>query len=606
MAHNRLYAAAAAGMLFALASCSKTNTAPEISGIADAVVQAGTEWNAMEGVAASDKEDGEITSRISIESTPPLAFRNGKAVPQNAGNYELVYAVTDADGNTAEAYATLTVSKKTADAVVYRTFDFSTVQADDSCWKAQIADAKLASGSLQQGAYVFDIQNPGNGDGDIQLVRKGFPLKAADYKVRIWAKSTKETYAHIIARDEKASGWATFGGAFNVKIGTSVAPLELNFTGARNGRAELMLNLGKIVPNPENPADTTPQDFRVTIDKIELYEISGEERRKPLFKNTFEANAEGTVQVSAGDGSDAHVTAGSRSAAVQISRYPTDGGVWSIKADALLPGVQIESGKKYYYSVKLGAEKAQGGECLVESRSQFDACRVNFAGINLKAGEASVLSGTFTADKDVADPAIRLQIGNPSDGVSANTITITEVEFGLLEGDKEVVKTINAFSPFGRTTRNAEKEGLAWETFNGTDEDNERGVGTIWTENGSLFYRIDQGGVTDWHNKLIYGYSKNPLTLEADSYYTVEITAKADKNVSCGFFLNPLGGWDPRIAERIDFTTTEQTFSFDTKDTFVTDMDFEMLFQFGSEQTANLGEVTVEITGLKIYQKKVL
>jgi hypothetical protein len=31
-----------------------------------------------------------------------------------------------------------------------------------------------------------------------------------------------------------------------------------------------------------------------------------------------------------------------------------------------------------------------------------------------------------------------------------------------------------------------------------------------------------------------------------------------------------------------------------------------MLFQFGSEETANLGEVTVEISEVKIYQSKVL
>jgi hypothetical protein len=34
-------------------------------------------------------------------------------------------------------------------------------------------------------------------------------------------------------------------------------------------------------------------------------------------------------------------------------------------------------------------------------------------------------------------------------------------------------------------------------------------------------------------------------------------------------------------------------------------MNFEMLFQFGSEAAANLGEVTVEIVSITIYQKTV-
>ena len=81
--------------------------------------------------------------------------------------------------------------------------------------------------------------------------------------------------------------------------------------------------------------------------------------------------------------------------------------------------------------------------------------------------------------------------------------------------------------------------------------------------------------------------------------------AKATKDVSCGFFLNPLGSWDPRISEGLDLTTEEQTFTFETNDILITDMNFEMLFQFGSEATANLGEVTVEISSITIYQKTV-
>jgi hypothetical protein len=34
-------------------------------------------------------------------------------------------------------------------------------------------------------------------------------------------------------------------------------------------------------------------------------------------------------------------------------------------------------------------------------------------------------------------------------------------------------------------------------------------------------------------------------------------------------------------------------------------MNFEMLFQFGSEATAALGEVTIEFASITIYQSKV-
>ena len=594
-------------MILSLAACggSGENTAPVISGVADQTVEAGSEFDALAGVTANDAEDGDISSMITIEATPALNFKNGKATPETAGSYELVYSVTDKGGQTVEAYATLTVTKQTGEATVLYAFEFADQTVDARGWTAKIAEGVEATGELKQGAFVFDITNPGAGDGDIQLVLSGMPVKAADYKVKVWAKSTANTYAHILAKDESVEEWATFGGAFNVVIGEEIAPLELNFTAPGDGSTELMINLGKITTNPENPDDTTPENFTVTIDKIEVYEITGEETQTPVYTNDFSSADASALTVSAGDGAAASASFDGEAAVVTIDSYPTEGGVWSIKADIALPGVTIEQGQKYYYSFKINASNGQAGECLVESATLFHEARANFNGIAASAGEDTIVTAVFTAEANVSDPVIRLQIGNPSEGAAYNSIVIDDVVFGLVEGDKETNKTIYAFNAFGPNTANATNSAYPWQTFNGTDEDNDRGVGTIWTENGHMFYRIDQGGVTDWHNKLICGYGDNPLVLPADSYFVVEIVAKATKDVSCGFFLNPLGNWDPRITEGMDLTTEEQTFTFETNDILITDMNFEMLFQFGSEATANLGEVTVEIISITIYQKTV-
>ncbi len=580
---------------------SGDNTTPEIKGAKDVSVEAGSQFNALEGITASDAEDGDLTSKIVIESTPALTFTNGTTTPDKAGSYELTFKVTDSGGLTGEAYATLTVTKKTGEATVYKEFDFNTAQTVDSKgWTAQIADGVNAKGELKNGAYVFDITSPGNSDQDIQLVKSGVTLKAASYKVKVWAKSTAKTYAHLLAKEEGGDG--TYGGVYNAVIDEAIAPIELNFEVDKDCTTELALTLGKITPNPDNTADTTPENFTVTIDKIEVYEISGNETENAVYsQNNL---ADGSANVSAGDGATASVSFDG-GANFKIDSYPTEGGIWSIKADLALPDITIEEGVKYYYSFTVKSSNAQAGECLIESATQNDSQRVNFDGISLNAGEETVISGKFTADKNVSDPVIRMQIGTPSNGVTSNEITVTNVVFGKLEGDLQTIKTTYAFSPYGNGTANEKNPALPWLTFNGTDEDNDKGVGTIWSENGSLFYRIDQGGTVDWHNKLCCGYTDNPLVLEADSYYVVELTAKATKNVSCGFFLNPLGSWDPRISEKIDFTTSEQTFTFETTDTFFADMNFEMLFQFGSESTASLGEVTVEITDIKIYQKKV-
>ena len=578
---------------------------PTLDGVHDQSVMAGTEFDALAGVTATDAEGNDLTGMIMIESLPALNFRNGKATPENPGEYELVYSVTDKNGVTVEDYATLTVTKKTGEEVVFKAFDFGTVEVTDNRgWEARIGESADASAALKEGSYVIEIRNPGDGDGAVQLAKAGFALKAADYRIRIWAKSTKPTYAHILARNEKAEGWETFGGAFNVRITEEIAPLELTFSSEGEGSAELLFNLGKITPNPDNAEDTTPNDFTVTIDKIELYEVSGEEHEVPVYAADFSKN-EG-MYAETGDGANAGVTFADGKAVFTIENYPTEGGVWSVKANLNLGDLKIEKGKKYYYRFTLNAQNGQSGEALVESAARSWECRANFNGLSAPASEDVVVSSVFVAEADVDDPVIRLQIGNAPEGVTANTITVSGVEFGRMEGDKETHKTSDSFMPFGRSTATAGNPAYPWETFNGTDEDNDRGVGVIWADNDSFFYRIDQGGTVDWHNKLICGVGGNPLTLPADSYFTVEIVAKATKDVSCGVFLNPMGGWDPRVSEGMALTGEFQTFRFTTTDTLIMDMDFELLFQFGSEALAGMGEVTVEFQSITIYQTSVL
>ena len=103
----------------------------------------------------------------------------------------------------------------------------------------------------------------------------------------------------------------------------------------------------QITPNPENAKDTTPENFTVTIDKIEFYEISGEETKKPLFTNDFSSSKADSISVSAGDGADAKASVENKAGHFAIAKYPTDGGVWSIKADTILSKTKIENGKSY-------------------------------------------------------------------------------------------------------------------------------------------------------------------------------------------------------------------------------------------------------------------
>ena len=66
-------------------------------------------------------------------------------------------------------------------------------------------------------------------------------------------------------------------------------------------------------------------------------------------------------------------------------------------------------------------------------------------------------------------------MGSPSEGVTSNTVTVTNLEFGTVSGDLDTEKTIDYF---GQSIAADANPDLLWTVYNGTDEDNELGVGT--------------------------------------------------------------------------------------------------------------------------------
>ena len=154
---------AAAGLAFA-------EGAPALDGVHDQSVMAGTEFDALAGVTATDAAGADLTDMIVIESTPALDFKNGKATPENPGDYELVYSVTDANGGTAEDYATLTVTKNTGEETVYRTFDFSTAAGPENHgWEAKIGEAAEAKAEMKEDLCPYPgKERKGGGLGDLR------------------------------------------------------------------------------------------------------------------------------------------------------------------------------------------------------------------------------------------------------------------------------------------------------------------------------------------------------------------------------------------------------------------------------------------------------
>ena len=96
-------AVAAATLASTAAGCAgQTNSLPEVDGAHDIDCIVNTTVDLLEGVAALDYEDGDITPDISITVTPEARVENGYAVFPEEGEYTVTYSVEDSAGGSSE------------------------------------------------------------------------------------------------------------------------------------------------------------------------------------------------------------------------------------------------------------------------------------------------------------------------------------------------------------------------------------------------------------------------------------------------------------------------------------------------------------------------
>ena len=272
-----------------------------------------------------------------------------------------------------------------------------------------------------------------------------------------------------------------------------------------------------------------------------------------------------------------------KKAIMNITKGTTTPNCWEIWA-VLGFSDKLEGGKKYKISVDVKSSittpEDKSYEAVLRTFNQENT-QAGAYGLKFSAGETTKVEFEVELAEDLANPAINFQIGAIQEAAVLEFSNLSVVALG---GVKETKTKGYTFTPVGF----------------GAYNDPTTAEGYLYTENGKLVYEMKKIGLVDWHNKMYIPR----LTLEADKIYTIEVKAKADKNISCAFFLNPVGKWDPRVSEEIAFETTSKTYEIVTPK-FAADMDFEVLFQFGSDVNSALGSAKIEFESITIYSQDV-
>ena len=161
-----------------LAGCAggPVNQGPEVKGAKDLTCLANTAVDLLDGVAALDLEDGDITPDLKITVTPEVAVEGGFVVFPKAGEYEVCYEVQDSLGKLARTTVGATVMERE----VY----MDNMLTNGFALKTGGSAKTLASG-LNGGAYAFKVTGNEIAE-DVKLTRTYTLITGNEYTFKYY------------------------------------------------------------------------------------------------------------------------------------------------------------------------------------------------------------------------------------------------------------------------------------------------------------------------------------------------------------------------------------------------------------------------------------
>ena len=557
----------ALGMLFAATGCGGNGetpttpagdtTLPEILGVKfEASITVQESYEILKGVSASDDVDGDITDKIIYEIYPSYTeniIENDVFTPYHTGEYEIAYHVSDAAGNAAYSkYTTLTVAPGYGPRVQSHELDFSSVDMDG--WEYKLGEGVNGTATINKSKLVYKIED-NSVNGEVSLFKNMTLVELTDYELQIVLNSS---VAGNIQIDQQATA-----------INEGFNDLKYNFTYKDSAEYKLNIDFASL-----------GNSFEVEVEKIVIKEVSGSEESRNLLEN-FDLSAQDVAYSQLGGGSEANLTATKDEITFDILKAGSDNGVWQTRL-MINTFTSLNPGK---YVLSLDIESSQpyqdGFELIFYTGEIEKGLGKDLYGLRLSANEKKTLS--MDIELTVSKPEIKfcLQLGHLDAGVTSTTIKVSNVRIIEFTGNKKEV--------FNETNFMAENIDCFNDNANG-------GVGRSYYDDGRLVYEIDSFGSYDWHNKLVF---KN-ISLETFKLYTVEIEAKADKEVRANIFMNKMNSdWEPALSGTITFTEETSVISVSMESHVMQNADYELLLQFGELNTFDGAKI--EIQNIKIY-----
>lgn len=529
-----------------LSACGEepVNQGPELRGISDITCFVNTSVDLLEGVAALDTEDGDITPELKITVIPEVKVENGYAVFSQVGDYEICYEVYDSLGKLARTTAFASVIERDVyiEDVCASGFSVSTGGSTELISKGlngnaysfktvgqEIAeDVRLSrTFTLAYGtAYTFKYDLNVNRAGRIRAAADGVQIS----DISITEGKNILTFVYELPQKEIAEGSAE----------TENVNIELWF-GSLEGELECSLSKAELnyYQNEDGYNECLPDfDFRGKIE-----------------------NRDGKAQA-------VYASEDGKSATVEITQ-PT-GEIWQVGM-FVNTGLELVSGETYYISFKMESALGNGYEICIQHDQWKDS-----DAIIINTPPNGVVERTVTAD-DSWRGQLWLFIRS---GVNANKLTVSDFSVKTKRGGNKT----ESFPVNGFTNNNS----------NGGD-------GRISTEYGKLIYEVKNFG-NDWGNNEVQS-PEFALSGNGDNY-VVEFKAKASKSLNFVFLIHDerASEWKTVAWKSLRMTEGEAVYSINCDKANI-DSVYKIFWQFGNSANAGNHDVTIEISDIKICLK---
>lgn len=341
-------------LVITLISCDEKseteNNAPVFTGVlAEVTIDLGQTWDALDGISASDEEDGDLTSDITITSLPSLEVTNGEITPESVGDYYITYSVTDADNETTEAYSTLKVMPSVSEKTLFYEVPFVEGEPDYNDFNVIFDDPAEGTHSVDKGILEISVNNHGTADNQAKLTKSNIEITSGNnYEFIIKMKASEVIKSHYIINNAEA-GWNPYVGQWNMEIGTEFEEYKLEFLANENSlNAEFLLQFG----GDSFDGFVNPDQFVIYVDHIEVIETPAL-ITETIFSDDFSTNDKNVFEVSIGETAQGAYDIADESLNIDL----TANGDADWHAKVFKNNIEIEAGASYEFTIRMKASE---------------------------------------------------------------------------------------------------------------------------------------------------------------------------------------------------------------------------------------------------------